>query len=350
MSIRRPRAPQHDDLHHVAAALFAKQRSGAMTDEDRVGLRAWLEADPAHAVAYADVRRGWGGAGAVRSDPRVLAMRERWAELETPWSPWRSGRAIAASLVVAVALVAALAGWRDWSGSRSIGDHLYRTAVGEQRTIELADGSLVTLNTDTVLRTRGDRERRLLYLDKGQAFFEVAKNPDRPFVVTAAGRTVTALGTAFDVRVDEGEFKVTLVEGKVRVEALVPAQPGEGAGQVSQAAANKTVVQATEMAAGTQLVAPANEDWRIVRPSILAETSWTKGRLIFNRQRLADVIEEMNRYSERKITLGDPRLADIPISGSFKPGDVTSFVAAMEDYQMARHGRMTDQGVELLSY
>jgi transmembrane sensor len=348
MSRRRPQPPPQD-LHEVAANWFARQRSGAITDQDRACLREWLQSDPAHAAAYADVRRGWGGAGSVRSDPRVLAMRERWAGVEAPSRYWRAGRALAASLIVALVLAGAFAGWGIWAGPGTLGDHQYRTAVGEQRTIELADGSLVTLNTNTVLRTRRDDERRLLYLDKGQAFFEVAKNPDRPFVVTAAGRTVTALGTAFDVNVAEGEFKVTLVEGKVRVEALVAAQPSPSA-TTATSAVTEPVVQATEMVAGTQLVAPANEDWRIVRPNLLAETSWTKGRLIFNRQPLAEVVEEINRYSDRKIVIGDSKLADVPISGTFKPGDIASFVAALEDYQMARRGRATDRSVELLPY
>lgn len=346
MKGRRAGAPE--DLQGVAAAWFARQRSGAMTDEDRARLRGWLEADPAHAAAYADVRRGWGSAGSVRSDPRVLAMRERWEAAENPRRRWPAPQLMAASVAAALVLMGGVAGWGIWSHSAKLGDHTFHTALGEQRTIELADGSVVTLDTNTVLRTRRDGERRLLYLDRGQAFFKVAHDRRHPFVVTAAGRTVTALGTAFDVRVDRDQFKVTLVEGKVRVEAVVPARTDADPKSVKVATA--PVVQATEMVAGTQLVAPANEDWRIVRPNIVAETSWTRGRLLFNRQRLADVVEEMNRYSDQKITLADARLADVPISGSFKPGDVSSFVNAMEDYRMARKGRETHGSVELLAY
>jgi transmembrane sensor len=345
---RRGPTPAPDDLHRLAAAWFARQRSGAMTVEDRARLRSWLEADPAHTAAYADIRRGWGSAGSVRSDPRVLAMRERWEAADSGAPRWPGRQAIAAGIAAAVVFLGAAAGWGVWSQAAKLGDHTFQTALGEQRTIELADGSVVTLDTNTVLRTRHDGERRLLYLDRGQAFFKVAHDRRHPFVVTAAGRTVTALGTAFDVRVDAGEFKVTLVEGKVRVEAALPTRQGDGAR--SSAGTAPPVVQATEMVAGTQLVAPANEDWRIVRPNIVAETSWTRGRLLFNRQRLADVVQELNRYSDQKITLGDARLADTPISGSFKPGDVPSFVNAMEDYRMARKGRETDDSVELLAY
>jgi transmembrane sensor len=233
-----------------------------------------------------------------------------------------------------------------WTAPNPLADRVYRTAVGERRTVELPDVSVVTLNTDTVLRTQRDGERRLLFLEEGQAFFQVAKDPDRPFVVTAAGRTVTALGTTFDVRIEKGEFKVTLVEGKVRVETLVPRAPQ----RALAAPKDEPAVQATEMVAGSQLIAPANEDWRITRTNVAVETSWTKGRLIFDHEKLGAVIDELNRYSDRKIVLGDPELAEMRIGGTFKPGDVSGFVAALEEYQVARGGRVSQYTVELLPY
>ncbi len=333
------------DPQAVAAQWFARQRSGEMTDEARVELRLWLEADPANTLAYAQVRRAWGGSGSVRSDPRVLAMREHWKSLDAEPALWIPVRALAACLVAVLLVAVSITGWRYWSGPQPLADQVYRTAVGERRTVELPDGSVVTLNTRTVLRTQKSDGRRLIFLEEGQAYFKVAKQPDRPFIVTAAGRTVTALGTAFDVRIDDGEFKVTLVEGKVRVESPMPARRTG-----SEASSGAPAVQATELVAGSQLIAPQNEDWRITHSDVDAETSWTKGRLIFNRDSLRDVVTELNRYSERKIVLTDARLAEAPISGTFKPGDVSSFVAAMEEYQMARGGRVTQHTVELSPY
>jgi transmembrane sensor len=333
--MRSEPSPPQDDPRDIAARWFARQRSGEMTEAARLELRLWLEDDPANTAAYAAVRRAWGGSGAVRSDPRVLAMREHWSAMDAP-SPVRApGRALAACIAAALLVTAAVAGWQVWGGHRTLADNVYRTAVGERRTVELPDGSVVTLNTRTVLRTQRDGDRRLLFLEEGQAFFQVAKDPEHPFVVTAGGRTVTALGTTFDVRIERGDFKVTLVEGKVRVQTLAP---------------RKASVKATEMTAGSQLIAPANEDWRITRANVAVETSWTNGRLIFDREKLSEVVEEMNRYSDRKIVLGDAELSEVPISGTFKPGDVSSFVAALEEYQMARGGRASPLTVELLPY
>ena len=342
-----PIAPEHDP-DNIAAQWFARQRSGEMTDEARLELRLWLEDDPANTAAYMAVRRTWGGTGSVRSDPRVLAMREHWSAAEAAAPVSMPVRALAACIAAALLVTASVAGWQFWAAPRPLADSVYRTAVGEWRTVELPDGSMVTLNTRTVLRTQRDGERRLLFLEEGQAFFQVAKDPDRPFVVTAAGRTVTALGTTFDVRIEKGDFKVTLVEGKVRVEALAPRAASSASRPGAPGA--EPAVQATEMAAGSQLIAPANEDWRITRTNVAAETSWIKGRLIFDHEKLGTVIDELNRYSERKIVLGDPDLAEMRIGGTFKPGDVSSFVAALEEYQVARGGRVSQHIVELLPY
>jgi len=337
--------PAHDidetvgDPRDIAAGWFARQRSGEMTADARAALRAWLEADPVHRIAYLSVRRAWGGAAALRADPQVLEMRQQWSENRP-----RAFERIAASLA-AVALVSATGavGWRAATGPHPLKDQAYRTAVGEQRAVKLPDGSEVTLNTDSVLRTRTDKDRRLVYLERGQAYFKVAKDKTHPFVVTAAGRTVTALGTAFDVRVGAGRFEVTLVEGKVRVEAPIPAaRAGQGAPAVN--------FQATEMTPGSQLVATAQEPWRVAPANVVVETSWTRDVLIFDNEPLSTVAAELNRYSAKKIVLADSAIGTTPISGTFRPGDVDSFVRTVEAYRLARPGANTAEAVQLRAY
>ncbi|MGE5489633.1 MAG: FecR family protein, partial [bacterium] len=237
-----------------------------------------------------------------------------------------------------------LVGWRVATGPHPLKDEAFRTAVGRPQTVKLPDGSEVTLNTDTVLRTRADKDRRLVYLERGQAFFKVAHDQRHPFVVTAAGRTVTALGTAFDVRVDNGAFTVTLVEGKVRVEEPVPAKP---AAKGPQRAVN---FEATEMTAGSRLVATAQEPWRVTSANVVVDTSWTRDILIFDNQPLVAVVAELNRYSDKKIVIADPTIEKTPISGTFRPGDVDSFVRTIEAYRLARAGENTPLAIDLQAY
>ncbi len=325
------------DARDIAAGWFARQRSGEMTPGERAELRAWLEADPQARAAYASVRRAWGGAASLRADPNVMQIRQHWAEHRRRTTAMR---AVAACAAVVVLAGAGALGWQVFSGPKPLKDAAFRTAVGERSTVELPDGSELILNTDTVVRTRADDDRRLVFLERGQAYFRVAKDPDRPFVVHAGGRTVTALGTAFDVRVDAGKFEVTLVEGRVRVEA-----------PVASAAGGKAVsLQATEMTAGAQLVAAPQAPWRVAAANVVVETSWTKDILIFDNEPLSAVAAELNRYSNKKIVLADPRIKAIPVSGTFRTGDVDSFVRTVEAYQLARGGEDTAEAVHLRGY
>ncbi len=211
--------------------------------------------------------------------------------------------------------------------------------------MSLPDGSEVTLNTDTVVRTRADGDKRLVYLEKGQAFFKVAKDRRHPFVVSAAGRTVTALGTAFDVRVDGGALKVVLVEGKVRVEsAKVAALPQQTSSQPMAA-----TDQATEMSAGSQLVAPDDADWRLTRTDTARETSWLTRQIVFDDEALGDIVEEMNRYTVKKMTIDDPMLAERRLSGIYAAGDLAAFSEALKGYGVAELKEDSSGGVRVVA-
>jgi len=334
---------ESDEQHPraVATAWFSRQRSGQMTEADRLALRQWLDEAPEHWDAYRAVRAAWSDLAAMRAHPGVMTMREELAADGTRRNRGIAIRALAACFVAAFMIFSGAAAWQWRLGPRPLADHRYATAFGQRATVKLPDGSELTLNTDTVIRTRADGSRRLVYLDKGQAYFKVAKDARHPFVVCAAGRTITALGTVFDVRVDHGVFKVTLVEGKVRVESPVPADHLMGA------AAAKPAIQATEMTPNSELLAPAAGEWRLIQTNAAAETSWTKGQLIFDNTPLRDVVAELNRYSHTQIVVPSERLQSTPISGNFKPGDVNGFVYAVEQFGLARGVRSGDETVEL---
>jgi transmembrane sensor len=320
----------------AAAAWFAHQRAVSLDERERQAFESWLAEDVEHRIAYAEAERAWAVADAVRDDPRLQARREALANER----PARAlvGAALAAGLAVAVLGGGGMLAVEHLTGPKPLATQAFRTDVGQRSTVTLPDGSVVTLNTNTLVRTRADGERRLVYLDKGQAYFRVAKDRRRPFVVTAAGRTVTALGTAFDVRVDGRELKVVLVEGKVRVEGP-PAAGSETDRARSESAPGAgpalADVQATEMLAGSQLVAPDNSEWRLSRANTARETSWISGQIIFDNEPLGAVVAELNRYSDQKMVIDDPTLAARPISGAFKPGDIRGFARSLESYQYA---------------
>jgi len=320
----------------AAAEWFGLRRSGAMTVDEAREFEVWLAADPEHRAAYDNLEHYWQIAAATRDDPEVLAMRDAAAR------SWR-GRRLAAwggamAAALAVAVFAGVSSLVPGAPGRiadvlAPGQQSFHTAVGQTQTIMLPDGSAVTLDTDTRIRARIDGAERRIVLEKGRAFFRVAHDRSRPFRVLAAGRTVTALGTVFEVDADPRHFQVTLLEGRVRVEApskILAAKP-----------------QTAELTPGSQLVASEDKRWSVSEADVKRETSWIDGRLAFDNDPLGQVVEEMNRYSDKKIVIRDEAVARAPVLGVFKAGDVDGFVRAVEAYHLATVAREDADEVEL---
>jgi transmembrane sensor len=205
----------------------------------------------------------------------------------------------------------------------------FSTAVGEQQMATLEDGTRITLNTDTRLRVRYADHQRSVMIDRGEAMFEVAPNPRRPFVVTAGGTKVRALGTSFIVRRVGGNVVVTLVQGKVSV---TDAASGPGG---AAKAANEAI-----LAPGERLIVTDNAMTQIDRPSIEAVTAWRRGQAIFADTPLSAAVAELNRYGGPHVVLGDPRLASLRVSGVFATNDTVEFATAVA----ALHGLEVERG------
>jgi transmembrane sensor len=193
----------------------------------------------------------------------------------------------------------------------------YATVLGEQRTVVLADGSKVVLDTGSELFAQIDKHARNLTLQHGQADFEVHHDTARPFVVHVGDGSVTATGTHFQVRVGESDSLVTLLQGQVVVAAnargsdhSATLQPGE-----------RIAIEPAGRLGALQAVSESE---------LASARGWTGGNLVVKAWRLDAVVAEMNRYSSTKLRLGDPALANVPISGVFKAGDQKSFALALE--------------------
>ncbi len=313
-------------LRSEAAHWFNLQRSGDMTLDDELRFHEWLDQSDLHRDAYRLVDRAWMIAGTIPQDPEMLGEPERVAVRR---SPWRRHLAMAASLllVVAVSWGVYQMGVPGFGGAK---DQHFRTGVGQTTTVTLPEGSIVTLDSETEMRLHESPRERRVDLVGGRAFFRVAADPSRPFVVNAGGKSVRAIGTAFEVSFEHGNMVVTLAEGKVRVEE---AAAGTGSG--------------TDMAPGGQLVIGADHNWTLRRVDVAKETSWTEGRLIFMRDPLSEAVAEMNRYSTRKLAFKDGKIPDRQVVGVFEAGDVDGFVKAMELNDIARRVSTTDDEILL---
>lgn len=310
------------EAEDAAAAWIVRRERGDWSASDQAELDAWLAESDSNKVEYWRLKHRWkeadriGALGIGSAD----AGRRTWAA--GYWKP----AAIAASLALAIGL----------STVRNVG-HLpapepaavrYDTPVGQQRTIPLSDGSRVELNTRTVIRTAVTKTRRQVWLDSGEAFFEVAHDPEHPFVIFAGLKRITVLGTKFSVRRDGDKVTVSVLEGRVRIDTAQA--PMEAAASSATLVGGVLAVSEGPSTLVTQKSGDRVED----------ALAWREGMLKFDGAPLSEVAAEFNRYNRRKIVVTDPEVASIPIGGTFRASNVEAFARLLGD---AYHLRITTE-------
>ncbi len=315
-------------VEREAADWFSRLNQTRVENEDLAAFAEWRR-DPLNLAAYnriEDISRAVRG---LADDPEIQGAtheaRARPAERRARWAVFRlSPKVWGPTLGLAGVVAASAIGWLALTAPT------YSTAVGEQFSARLDDGSRVQLNTDTRLRVRFTGGARRVDLLRGQAFFEVAHDTQRPFIVAAGSTQVRAVGTKFDVRRDPGEVRVTLAEGKVAV------RDSSGGGKDWMLAPG----QSLDLGARAKMTRPTLVD-------VPATTAWTTGRLTFRDVTLADAVTEINRYTREKIVLGAGAPADRKVSGVFPTGDTGDFVAAVTALYGLKTLRRPDGGLEL---
>ena len=338
---------QGQSIEDQAAFWIVRLSSHDCTPEDRFAFEAWKEEDPAHERMYLRLQKGNAIVDRHMTDPRIVAMLEEARADQRAGSvsralsgivPKRTGglAALAASVVIAltvtlIALPSLRSGSPDTQPMQKAATpadlEVFETSVGERSTITLADGSMVTINTNSLVEVAFSASERLIRLKRGQAYFEVEQDVDRPFVVQAGDQRVVALGTAFDVRFDKpDQVEVTLVEGRVKVDDVAPRRG------VPSATGTSAPGISTKLEPGERLIAKSALPPEVVETDTIEETSWRRGQLVFYARPLASVVEEMNRYSLQEIVIADdPRVRDLEVSGVFNSGGrASSFVNALE--------------------
>ena len=290
------------EIDGIAAGWAVRASEGALDARDRGALEAWLARDARHRGAFVRAQATW-----LDMD-RVAAMAKGGSE--APPTQQRPARmrvrayAIAASVLLAV-LAGAGIGYGHWYGRHSAG-------VGEIVRLALDDGSIVVLNTDSVIRVRYGAARRGIQLQRGEATFQVVRDPSRPFVVEAGGVVARAVGTEFAVRRLGDAVAVTVLEGVVEVER----EGGRGEERPRRASRNDQVIASR----ATPMVGSALSAEEVSR-----RYSWREGYLTFDGEPLRAAIAEMNRYSEIPIRIVDPELAAEHFVGVFRIGDTRAF-------------------------
>ncbi len=296
------------------AGIWWARMRGPDREAHRAEFERWRNADPAHRDAFEQAGGQWLDSGGLADTE--MGRNRRLPERRPPI--WEMPAARPAFAAAAVLLVVLAGFWFVRAPSGAPEAPLVAAAeptvsrVGEIRAVKLADGSTVTLDTDSAIEVRLSGDLRLVRLVRGRARFDVAHDAARPFRVEAGGRTVTALGTLFDVGFERGGVRVSLFRGSVDVRGLAPAG---------------SVAAVTRLSPGECFTDRSREPQVVKAPPGLQQ--WVSGMLDFDGVPLGDVLEQTNRYSARKIRLGDPSLAGQRVTGGFRPLPVDELAAAL---------------------
>lgn len=293
----------------MEAAAWCERRSDRdWCESDQIELDAWLALSNENVVAFLRMSHVWGRAdrlGALRQPLKPLS--EANARQGSLFSP----RWVVAALI-AVGVVGAAASFYMARPA----DEFFSTPIGGREVLTLADGSQVELNTDTALHIRINSTERTVFLDRGEAYFQVKHDSAHPFTVMAQGHRITDLGTKFSVR-EEGEgLRVVLLEGSARIDA-----------------ANKDKHSAI-LKPGDVALATADSLSVARRPveGLANELGWRRGVLIFDHTTLAEAAREVNRYSRKKLVIAGGGAAKLMIGGTFAASNVDSIAEAAKEF------------------
>jgi transmembrane sensor len=312
------------DIDEEAAAWIWRMDCVAVDAADRLAYEAWLRQDPRHRRAAAQLSKVWSaldGLAEAKREEKIATFANTVAAPLFLRSPrWR---------IAAAAMLAAVAVGAIWLQQRSELQTL-ATAVGQQRNVTLADGSVVTLNTNTIIETDLRWRTREIYLRKGEAHFQVAHDRSRPFLVHAGDAVVRAVGTAFEVRVlTDQHVDVVVDEGRVEVQAAEPSPASQNSGAHAHSIAGATV---RALNAGERL-STAGQGYAVVPISaqqLSSELAWREGAIVFDGEPLSAAIAEIERYTDARIIVNDPQVAALRVGGRFRTGEVQEFFDALQ--------------------
>lgn len=290
-----------------ASEWIARLNADDVSAEERARFEVWRGGHPLHARVYEDLMGTWRQFTAAGPFVRAVSFVQSMNEAGAVRTSRRRWTLAAATLSVVAVLIAGLYIERT-------SDTRFRTAVGEQATISLPDGSTMELNSNSVARVDYSARSRVISLERGEAFFKVAHNTRRPFWVVGGGSWVRAVGTAFNVDVRSTEVQVTVSEGTVKVGAT---EPLLGAAPSDDVLA-KTVASVLTVGQQADLHGAVTTTRKLSTADLARSVAWRDGTVYFENRPLSDVIDEMSRYTTVQLVVEDEKLRQLPVGGTFQ--------------------------------
>jgi transmembrane sensor len=289
-----------EEIENMAAEFLRRRRFGNWGEAERAELESWLRESEARHVAFLRLE------AVLARIERLAALRTSKSKRGTRMAPLRFMMPFLAS-AVSLALVA-MFGIPYATRLMQPPDRTYSTDVGGHALIKFTDRTQIELNTDTLVRYRMTTAERIVWLEKGEAWFRVAHDASRPFNVIVGNHRVTDLGTEFSIRRGSEGMELTLLKGRA-------ALSGEGAQIAMLKPGDDAVVTPVSMAVARKT------------PQQLADAlAWRRGMLVFRNARLADAVREFNRYNRTKLVIADPSVADLKFSVEIQNDNFEDFL------------------------
>jgi transmembrane sensor len=310
------------DTERQASAWFARMNADDVTADDRTRFEAWLNAHSRNAKAYEELSATW--QELVKSGPLVRAVNfgQVMNAASAPPAPRRRW-----AVAAVAACVGALVFGGVWNLYKQKEETRFQTAIGEQAAVALPDGSSFDLNTDSRIRVDYSQRRRVIRLERGEAFFKVAHDTQRPFWVRAGDYWVRAVGTAFNVYLRPTGVEVTVSEGTVKVVNATANEPPPSDAAITGFAAAVTAGEQADVHDRAQVIHELDST------QISRLLAWRKSSLYFQDQPLGEVVNEMMRYTTLKIEFDDDALRSLPVGGTFRtsPDGVEALLTMLQD-------------------
>jgi transmembrane sensor len=296
-------------IEYLASTWFGRRQFWSWSEEDQAQLDTWLAESLAHQVAYWRLAAAWDRTERLNAIMLPMPMKSEPRRTHNGWAQ------IALRVAGVAVVVAAMIGGFQKLQEANSKIEAYSTATGEMKTLTLADGSSIELNTDTSLSVDLRDGKRAVQLKKGEAYFQVHHDATRPFTVTVGNHRVTDLGTKFLVRGGKRSVQVSLIEGKAQLQS----GDGPNARSVLLTPGDVAVASADTLSVNKKAAATLAE-----------KLGWRHGVIIFDNATLGDAAAEFNRYNRIQLVIEDPAVARIPIAGKFPTNGVDRFADVIE--------------------
>ena len=316
------RLPSTDNAECEASGWFARMNADDVTADDRTRFEAWLRAQSYNAKVYAELSATW--QELVKSGPLVRAV--NFGQVMNAASAPPAPRRRWAVAAVAAAIGTIVLGGA-WDLYKQQAETRFQTAIGEQAAVALPDGSSFDLNTNSRIWVDYSQRQRVIRLERGEAFFKVAHDTQRPFWVRAGDYWVRAVGTAFNVYLRPTGLEVTVSEGTVKVVKATANEPPPFDAAITGFAPAVTTGEQADVHDRAEVIHELNS------AQISRLLAWRKSSLYFQDQPLGDVVNEMMRYTTLKIEFDDDALRSLPVGGTFQtsPDGVEALLTMLHD-------------------